>query len=168
MKRFFLISLAAAVGLLTSCSKEGPARFEGNWSFKTSGTVVLTPSASGSSELPDTVRIASESGRMDIVTADKSSGAVLITMNAILGDAVVMNATASGNRVDITPFERMVQLSSDAGVGVSANVTVSGYGERYDDTIIFRLEYSGHCTRQQVEYTVGGSNIVCVAKLNDF
>ena len=68
MKKILLMISALSL-LFVSCSKEGPARFEGNWSYKTSGTVTLVPT-SGSSSEQVTATIVNESGQMDIMTAD--------------------------------------------------------------------------------------------------
>lgn len=166
MKKILLMISALSL-LFVSCSKEGPARFEGNWSYKTSGTVTLVPT-SGSSSEQVTATIVNESGQMDIMTADSKSGQVLITMNALLGGATVMKGTAVDKRIDIEPFQKTVELVTANVDAAATSVSVSGYGERFDDTIIFYLEYEGDCTLEQTDYRIGGSDIVCIAKLNDF
>ena len=165
MKRLEIFAAIISVALAAAgCTKDGPDLFKGNWSFKTSGTVVLTPS-SGSGSL--TASVVTESGQMDIITTDKDLGNMVITMNAVLGDAVVMDAVARGDSLTIDSFNRMVRLQVGMET-VSADVTVSGGARRYDDTVIFTLEYTGVCTYNGSGYIIGGSDIKCVAKLNDY
>ena len=165
MKKILLMISSLSL-LFVSCSKEGPARFEGNWSYKTSGTLTLVPT-SGSSSEQVTATIVNESGQMDIITADKDLGDMVITMNAVLGDAVVMNAVAKGDSLTVDRFSRRVRLQVGMDT-VDADVNVSGGARRYDDTIIFDLEYAGMCTYNGNGYVIGGSDIRCVAKLNDY
>lgn len=201
--RFFIVLFAVSVLMAVSCSKEGPSRFKGNWSFKTSGTVLITPveedeDASGENTFeedtpegstsgentgnssgedtgtsipepgPKTVTVAAESGQMDIVVKDKSEGDMIITMDAMLGNVYVVDAKAEGRKLTVIPFKRKVTLEMDGKTTVQADVTVSGEGERFEDTIVLNLVYSGVCTYLLRKYEITGSDIRCVAKLNDF
>ena len=168
MKRLEIFAAIISVALAAAgCTKDGPDLFKGNWSFKTSGTVVLTPSGSSAGTETMTASIVTESGQMDIITADKDLGDMVITMNAVLGDAVVMNAVAKGDSLTVDRFSRRVRLQVGMDT-VDADVNVSGGARRYDDTIIFDLEYAGMCTYNGNGYVIGGSDIRCVAKLNDY
>lgn len=157
-----------------SCVKEGTSRFEGNWSFKTSGTVQLSSAASGDAadggavSETRTASILTESGQMDIVTVDKTSGQMVVTMNVLGGDAVVMDAVATGRTIDITPFTRKAAIVMADMINAHADVTVSGTGVRYDDIIIFDLVYEGGFEYLTTSYELKGSCIKCVAKLNDY
>lgn len=191
MRRIFniysAVSLIVSLVLLSACTKEGPARFKGNYSFKTSGSVLLvkaddasgsggssgqdgTGNGSGVAEPQDRISamIATESGQMDILTVDKSSGDMIITMNIIAGDAVTMDAVASGDRLEIVPFQRHVTLKIDETIMTNALVTVKGYGERFDNVVIFRMSYEGSCTHLTATYNISESSIQCVAKRNDY
>lgn len=168
MKRLEIFAAIISVALAAAgCTKDGPDLFKGNWSFKTSGTVVLTLSGSSAGTETMTASIVTESGQMDIITADKDLGDMVITMNAVLGDAVVMNAVAKGDSLTVDRFSRRVRLQVGMDT-VDADVNVSGGARRYDDTIIFDLEYAGMCTYNGNGYVIGGSDIRCVAKLNDY
>lgn len=168
MKKIMRLAfVACAVLLMTGCTKEGVNRFKGNYSYSMSGTLTFTPAA-GSDEV--TAALKSEMGQMDILTADKSSGAMLLTMRPILGGAIVFEATASGETLTLEPAARRITVDfGDALIGGEADVDVevSGYGERYSDMLIFRLEYSGSCTHNGTVYNISGSNVDCVAKLNE-
>ncbi len=136
---------------------EGPAENEGE--------------NSGSAEELSTVPIISESGQMDIIVADKASGDMIVTMNILGGTVVTFNATADGKILNIIPFSRQVTLNpanySADTLRPAADVEICGYGERYDNIIIFRLEYKGNYTFAGKEYEITDSSIDCVAKQNN-
>ena len=72
-----LTACAAAAVILTavSCTKEGPSRFKGNYTFKTSGTITVRPE--GDDQAGTTVfTLSDENGQMDVVARDKSSGII--------------------------------------------------------------------------------------------
>lgn len=188
MNRFAHIfaALAAAVMFFSACSKEGPGRFEGNYSFNTSGTLTLAPhntgsdtGGSGSGETGSTdgidnvltVSIPSEGGQMDIVTADKKSGNMMVTMRPLGGGVHVFDAVADGKTITLQPADRILSISWNGGLissTATANVTIGGYGERYNDVIIFRLDYTGTCTAPDgTIYDITASRVDCVAKEND-
>lgn len=156
---------AVALVLMTGCSKEGPSRFRGNYSYSTSGTVVLA-----SSDDTLTVSVPAEAGQLDIVTADKSSGDMILTMRPVTGGAVVFDANADGRLLRLSPAARRLQVNFGNGVlaadAVEMDVDVSGYGERYSDVIIFRLEYDGTCVHEGITYRITESSVDCVAKEN--
>lgn len=175
MKRYlnFIIAALAAAVVLAGCTKEGPSRFKGNYSYSLSGTVELVPVQS--SEDPDAgdttlvVSVPSEAGQMDIVTVDKSGGAMAVTMRPIAGGVVVFDARAEDKTLVLEPSSRRITLNfSDVLVGseVKTEVDVSGFGEKFTDVVIFRLEYSGTCIHNGVEYRISDSNVDCVAKEN--
>ena len=49
---------------------------------------------------------------------------------------------------------------------VEVDVTVSGTGRRYGDSVIFDLTYDGAYESDGVEYEIVGSDVECVAKMN--
>lgn len=175
MKRYlnFVTAALAAAVVLSGCSKEGPSRFKGNYSYSLSGTVELVPVQE--SEDPDAevtplvVSVPSEAGQMDIVNVDNSGDRMVVTMRPVAGGAEVFDAKAEGKMLVLDPSSRMITLNfSDVLIGgeVKMDADVSGYGEKFVDVVIFRLEYSGTCTHNGVEYRISDSNIDCVAKEN--
>lgn len=181
-----LAALAVAAAFFTGCSKEGPGRFEGNYSFNTSGTLTLVPQGSGAdtgesgsgdtggtggTDNSLTVSIPSEGGQMDIVTADKKEGNMIVTMRPLGGGVQVFDAVADGKTITLQPLARVLEISWNGSVlpqTAMANVSVSGYGERYSDVIIFRLDYTGTCTAPDgTVYDITESRVDCVAKEND-
>ena len=101
MKKILLMISALSL-LFVSCSKEGPARFEGNWSYKTSGTVTLVPT-SGSSSEQVTATIVNESGQMNVT--------------------FILNGWTKGSWLDLEKIKEQIADSLRSVV-----ITVDGYG----------------------------------------
>lgn len=172
MKSIVKIAVAAMVLVAASCSKEGAKRFEGNWSYKTSGTVVLTLAEADTLStdialLKDTMTVSlpSEAGQMNIVKSGDDGG-MMVTMNAIGGGVTVFDAVADGERLVLVPLTRRVKVKVADALSVEADVEVSGYGERYDDVMVFRLVYEGVCAVGDRTYDLVSENVDCVAELN--
>ena len=167
-----LTACAAAAVILTavSCTKEGPSRFKGNYTFKTSGTITVRPE--GDDQAGTTVfTLSDENGQMDVVARDKSSGDMVVAMNILGGSVLTFDAVADGMRMNITPFTRQLTVPViEEGVfevvPPVASVTVTGYAERYADALLFRLEYEGSYTFRDVKYEIVRSDISCWAKEN--
>ena len=140
-----IAATAAAAAMAMSCTKENAARFEGDYSFKTSGTVSAVP--------------ADRHGRTDMV----------ITMNIMGGDAVVFDRVNAEGLVLtlLQPYvTRRVSVETGSGIGY-ADVTVSGKAEKFTDVILFDLEYTGTVTDGDTVYRITDSAVDCVAKEND-
>ena len=172
MKRFLTVAaVAVSVVLAVSCTKEGAPRFKGNYTFKTSGTITVRPSGDDAAETVQ-ISLPDESGQMDIVTADKSSGDMVVAMNIVGGSVLTFDAVADGRTLTLTPFSRHLTVPVAAEGGLvetsrpQASVTVTGYAERYTDALLFWLEYQGTYTWQNVEYEIVDSDISCWAKEN--
>lgn len=161
MKKLNTLLLSAII-LCISCNKEGSARFQGSWSYKTSGTITY----SIPEDVEDTATIAldNESGQMHIVKSSDSE--MIVTMNALLGDVSTFEAIVSGNRIELKPQERIVPLTASGLAPDKAEVLVSGYGERYDDVLIFHLNYEGEAFSETERYEITASDVRCVATLN--
>lgn len=172
MKRLMAIIALSAVALFSvSCNKEGPKRFSGNYTFKTSGTITVREAGNESAELK-VVSLFDESGQMDVVESGKSEGGMLVAMNALGGSVVTFEAEASGKTLTITPFNRQLTVPFAESSGVVevvqpvATVTVSGYAERYADALLFWLDYTGSFVHGDVTYEIVSSNVSCWAKVN--
>ena len=166
----FIFTIGAAAALLCGCTKEDAARFEGNYSFKTSGTVTLSPQGSEDAEQTETVqaKLISDSGQMNIVKKGKSKSDMTITMNILAGDAVVFeNVNADGMVLTLLePYtERQLAIETPDGTG-TAYVSISGTAQKFTDVIIFDLTYTGTATVNGVEYQISASDIDCIAQEN--
>lgn len=180
MKRF-LTAIAAvlpAIVLLAGCTKEGPSRFKGYYSYSLSGTIELVPEqdagdtgdgGAAAEDTPIVLSVPSESGQMDILPVDKSGSRMVMTMRPVTGGTVVFDAKADGKILVLDPASRRIIVNfSDGLLGGEAamDVEVSGTGEKFVDVVIFRLEYNGTCTHNGVKYRISGSSVDCVAKEN--
>ncbi len=221
MKRNLIAAAAVFAALLlslTSCEKEGTRRFEGNYSFKTSGTLTIdrkvtssddsdndaaavgdTPSKGTASLMPSSVlddlldslgislpdlrdslgidndvtlpttdgtfksSLTSESGQMNIVPTGENS--MIVTFNIIGGDVLVFDATVDGKKITLSPISRILTIK-DEGLTFTIDATLEGTGERYDDVVVFTLNYTGSTSYLVYDYTITESSVKCVAKVN--
>ncbi len=165
MKRILkIVAMAVLVAVaLCSCAKEGPGRFKGNYSFKTSGTVSVREKGNGNAEISK-VKLSDEQGQMNILKED--GDAMIVTMNVLSGAVVVFDAEASGKEIRLQPVERVLSITHGLSSSINLNAVVSGVGHRYDDTVIFELVYTGDYESFGVEYEIVGSDVKCVARLN--
>lgn len=174
MKKIFCI--AAAVLALVSCqSKSGSELYQGNYSFKTSGSLTLDVTGhividGVNTDIDEEISfdLLSEMGQMDIIPVNDRSSELKITMNILGGDVYTADA-AVGEHLSVTSFERKVVVNV-RGVSGSIPVKVTGYADKYDNTIIFKLVYTG--SRQlegdvySLDVNIVNSDVRCVAKLN--
>jgi len=182
MKKNLMLILAAAA-LLSACSDSADVRdIRGGYHFKTSGQV--TVSNSGADPYPLT--LTNETGLLEVVSlhADDS---ILITFNQTNGGVYTTRGTTDGKLITLEPFDRTATLrvettyadtitsgigifSTDSIISVTApsvetfDLHVSGYGEVYDNNLIFHLTYDGRS--QSSAKTVAGSDISMLAKKN--
>ena len=173
------LGLCLALIAITSCEKEGVDLYEGFYSYKLSGTLTLDKQLIETAELPDggtsepsepsepqevTLPLISESGQMNVLKT--SADSLIITMNAIGGDVLVIDALVNGNDLEICEFSRIVRVE-DGSRSVSLNCTASGSGKKYDDVLILDFSYSGSGSSTLYDYTVKSSSVKCVAKVNE-
>ena len=156
-----ILIAAALMAAACSCTKEGTARFEGYYSYKTSGTISFeaTSAASSESELaPDEMTF----------SISPESGTLVLTMNAVAGGVAKVEGKAEGSSLTLEDFSKHVsfELSSSA-VERNHDFTFSGSGERLDDMLLIDFTASGSMDYMGRSYVVTGSDIKCVARLND-
>lgn len=169
------LGLSFALFALTSCEKAGVDLYEGFYSYKLSGTVTVDKLLIENIDLPETepaepaepveatLTLISESGQMNVLK--KGADSLIITMNAIGGDVLVIDACVKGNDLEISEFSRIVKVE-DGSRTVSLNCTGSGSGKKYDDVIIMDLSYLGDGSSTLYDYTIKSSSVKCVAKVN--
>ena len=178
MKKFGLkvaLGLSLALVMFSSCEKEGAELYEGFYSYKLSGSVTVDKVLIETVDIPDTepsepaepveatLPLISESGQMNVLK--KGADSLVITMNAIGGDVLVIDACVTGNDLEISEFSRIVKVE-DGNRTVSLNCTVSGSGKKYDDVIIMDLGYLGQGSSTLYDYSIKSSSVKCVAKVN--
>ena len=157
--------LAEAAELCSRKRKEGINLNKGDYSFKTSGSITLEKKAVESNETTnETISLAPESGQMSVLKIDESSGKV--TMNIIGADVMVFDAIIDGDHRQLKETERIITIS-EALQKPQLKCKVSGVGEKYANTIIFSLNYTGGGSSALYNYNITESDVKCVAKLNE-
>lgn len=102
---------------------------EGTYSYKTSGKAVIDAGDS-----TNTVVLEDEIGAMEII--GQSDNRVILTFNQLAGSAYTTSATLNDSILTLVPFERVITYER------KHDVTVSGKGYIYGQTIVFDLQYS--------------------------
>lgn len=109
-----------------------------------------------------------ESGQMHIVQA---GDALKLTLNVTGGGAAVYDAAASGDRVALSPVMRRISVSPDGArdsdQGVSFLFETSGSGQLYENMLIISMDYKGEYSDTDLDGTVNGSFINCIATKNE-
>lgn len=166
MKQFLT---ALALILLCACSQNSPAAFKGYYSFKTGGSLVFTGTVTDIKGRRDTTfyrYLVPESGQMHVLK-DKGDK-MIVTMNVTGGDPVVFNASISGGVLTLEPVLRSVQVRPVLGnEAVRSDFTVSGEGRKYDNMILFDLNYEGSFPIVGFMGKVSSSDIHCIATENE-
>ena len=122
MKRYLICALAAIVAL-ASCTKEGPARFRGNYSFKTSGAI---SAARDSLYWNDTTYQAVQYQKDTTIHIDSLGIDTTITVTRFRTDTVitVMNDTMTFSLATEAGQMDVTTVDSEAGeMLVTMNVT---------------------------------------------
>ena len=162
-----LFAAALAVAALCSCTKEGTEIFEGYYSYKLSGEITLTQivDETDTVTVPEvlTLSLTPESGQMNILTRDKDGGKMVITLNAMGGDATTFEASVEDGKLVIPASDKY--FSSEL---LKFKLSISGEGSKLSDMVLMDL------TAAQTEisylgknYTLTDSKITCVATSND-
>ena len=156
-------AIVSAIVLLGSCSKI--SRFQGNYSFKTSGIVTMEREFINDGTKEE-IRssLSSESGQMNILS--KGGDSLIVTMSIIGGDVVVMEGKLENDRIVLNPFKRIMTVS-DGSRNVTMNMDITGAATRYDDVILFDFQYLGTGSTLSYNYFVKESEVKCVAKANE-
>lgn len=112
--------------------------------------------------------LVAESGQMHIL--NDSGDEMIVTMNITGGDPVVFRALHQEGKLTLSPSRRMVPVRPDEDEqdeSVLCDMTVSGTGVRYDNMILFRMEYSGRYSFKDLEGNVSASRVDCIATENE-
>ena len=109
-----------------------------------------------------------ESGQMHVLCDNGDN--VKVTMNITGGNPVVFDATASKTSLSLKPVRRQVYIFPDDeadGQSISFLFDVCGVGQRFENMILFDLEYSGRYNYDGVEGDITSSNVKCIATENE-
>lgn len=132
----------------------------------TSYTYVTRPDTLSSRDTTIVLSLIPESGQMRIVS---SGSEMKLAMNITGGDPVVFDATAKGSEILLSPTRRAVKVRGHRKIDiiVTCDMTVSGRGKRYDNTILFNFDYSGKYVFDGIDGSVSESRVDCIATENE-
>lgn len=122
----------------------------------------------GSRDTVFTRNLSHESGQMHILSAGENN--VKVTMNLTAGNPIVFDAQAFKENLTLQPTIRPVTIIPDAeqgGQDMSLLMTVSGVGRKYENMVIFDLEYNGDYGFPGVSGKVRSSHVNCIATKNE-
>ena len=112
--------------------------------------------------------LVAESGQMHIL--NDNGDKMIVTMNITGGDPVVFSALHQNGELLLSPARRMVAIRPDEDEqdeSVLCDMTVSGTGRRYDNMILFKMEYSGKYSFEDLDGTISATRVDCIATENE-
>ena len=122
--------------------------------------------------------INTESGQMDITRMEGKRD--LVTMNCTAGDLIVYYAEEKDGEIVLEQTSRHIKFgiggatiqSGDEEVeysdtSIEADIKVSGQGQKYENILLLRLDYSGTYKYNDILYHIYDSDIYCRAKENE-
>lgn len=170
-----MLLVLASILAFTSCKKTKNELFKGYYSFKTSGVIAVEKKVCNNNGTVISIEesdmsLTTENGQMNILSVDNKTGEMIVTMNIVGGDVLRYDAIADNNTLTIENQKRTIKTEGLELIPLT--VTVSGIGEKYDNTVVFDLKYYCSLTRTGVDtntttYTIIDSDISCVARSND-
>lgn len=182
MRRGLLAAITIATALVAvSCNKDASSRFNGSYTYKTSGTVTVHMTEFlgledekledlrkiGLDTDPKTLCLCTEQGQMHIVTDKQDRTRATVTFNDIFGDVCVADAIIDGTHITLNPASPRTAGISDGTIKIASGlVNWKGEGEKLDDTLILKLEYEGDFSILGETFTILDSDIRCVAQYN--
>ena len=169
MRKLLLIMLCGLFAL-SACQKRGMHLFRGDYSFKTSGSVVLDEiMAEGDTAEPATytVSLPNEIGQLEISDLDNGKDSVVVVMNTMGGEVVVTHAFCDGNEIFLKDFTKNTLLFTGDSITLKNEVHVQASGQMYEDnTIILNMIYDGEAETSERNFKIHGDNIRMAATRN--
>ena len=178
--------LAGVLLVMASCSDTtGIRNIKGGYCYKTTGQVTLKENYKGATSA-DTMRLNlnNESGDLDIISLHNADS-LLITLDQQNGNVCSTRGILDDNTIHFESYSRTLSIPTettkydtfhigtfpfkyDSIVSYTVHetevfdITVSGYAQTFDNTLVFYLDYKGKS--QSSERTLSGSGIRMLAK----
>ena len=169
MKKQFLIAIFALL-TLASCQKSGMKLFRGDYSYKTSGAVVLeeiVPEGDSIQPVSFTVTLPNEIGQLEISDMGNNDDSLLVVMNTMGGEVVVTQAYCDGREIFLQDFTKNALYFLGDSIALKNEIRVQASGQMYEDnTIIFNMVYDGEAETIHRDYRIHGDNIRMAATRN--
>ena len=167
MKKTLLI--IGCLMALAACQKKNAPLFRGDYSFKTSGSVVLDEIvADGETGDSFTVSLPNEIGQLEIKDLDNGKDSVLVVMNTMGGEVVVTHAFCKDNEIFLRDFKKNTLLFTGDSLTLKNDLCVTASGQMYEDnTLILNMTYDGEAESNERSFKVYGDDIRMAAIRND-
>ena len=169
MKKQILIAIFALLSL-ASCQKSGMQLFRGDYSFKTSGSVVLdeiVPEGDTIEPLSFTINLLNEIGQLEISALGNEKDSLLVVMNTMGGEVIVTHAFCDGNEIILQEFTKNALLFTGDSITLKNEMRVQASGLMYEDkTIILNMIYEGEAETVNRDFSIYGDNIRLAATRN--
>ena len=153
---------------LAACQKENAPLFRGDYSFKTSGSVVLEEIvADGETGDSFTVSLPNEIGQLEISDLGNGKDSVLVVMNTMGGEVVVTHAFCKDNEIFLRDFKKNTLLFTGDSLTLKNDLRVKASGQMYEDnTLILNMTYDGEAESNERSFKVYGDDIRMAATRN--
>ena len=169
MKKIVFVLILGLIAF-SSCQKSGMRLFRGDYSFKTSGSVVMdeiVPAGHTEEPVSYTVHLPNEIGQLEISDLGNEKDSLLVVMNTLGGEVTVTHAFCDGNEIYLKEFTKNTLLFTGDSITVKNEVRVRASGQLYEDnTLILNMIYEGEAEVNERGFTIHGDNIRLVAKRN--
>ena len=152
---------------LASCQKKNVPLFRGDYSFKTSGSVVLDEINPEDGPSTFTVSLPNEIGQLEISDLGNGKDSVLVVMNTMGGEVVVTHACCKDNEIFLCDFKKNTLLFTGDTITLKNELRVSGKGQMYEDhTLILNMVYDGEAESNDRSFMIHGDDIRMAAMRN--
>ena len=169
MKKSLLIMLCGLF-FFASCQKKNAPLFRGDYSFKTSGSVVLDEIVAEDDTIEPssyTVSLPNEIGQLEISDLDNGKDSVLVVMNTMGGEVVVTHAFCRDNEIFLKDFTKNTLLFTGDSLTLKNDLRVHATGQMYkNNTLILNMIYEGEAETNERTFEVYGDNIRMAAIRN--
>ena len=153
---------------MAACQKKNAPLFRGDYSFKTSGSVVLDEIvANGETGDSFTVSLPNEIGQLEISDLGNGKDSVLVVMNTMGGEVVVTHAFCKDNEIFLRDFKKNTLLFTGDSLTLKNDLRVKASGQMYEDnTLILNMTYDGEAESNERSFKVYGDDIRMAATRN--
>lgn len=138
MKKILLFLSFSIIFLFTSCHKEGVKLFADDYSYKTTGNIIVN------TESGDTLNLSlSLLGQLDIIADETDDNRVMVIRKPLTGNIITTYATVSGKTITFEPYS-FVYYHTSTSLNGDMQITVTAEGEIFNDNMIVITEqYTG-------------------------
>ena len=154
---------------LAACQKKNAPLFRGDYSFKTSGSVVLDEIVDdGETGDSFTVSLPNEIGQLEISDLGNGKDSVLVVMNTMGGEVVVTHAFCQDNEIFLKDFTKNTLLFTGDSLTLKNDLHVKASGKMYEEnTLILNMTYQGEAESNERNFKVYGDDIRMAAIRNN-